>query len=86
MNLSKSVAVFVLIYGLQWAIMGAMISFVSDYSFKEALTLMPVGTFMIIMGWIIPVIVAIDFAETATKKEKRAEIDREWARTLESWK
>jgi len=86
MNLSKSVAVFVLIYGLQWAIMGAMISFVSDYSFKESLTLMPVGTFMIIMGWIVPLIVAIDFAETAEKKEKRAEIDREWERTLKSWR
>jgi len=86
MNTSKSVAIFALMYGIQWSLIGGIVSFVSDFTFSEALVQTPVGVYMIIMGWIVPVIVAIDFAETMAKKEKRAEVDREWARTMQSWK
>jgi len=41
---------------------------------------------MILLGWVVPVIVALDYKEWADKKAYQARVDREWARTLESWK
>lgn len=86
MTTSKAVAIFAAIYFIQWMLMGAMIHFVSDLTFAESLSQMAVGVFMIIFGWVVPVIVAIDYAEYAEKNRKSKEADREWARTMKSWK
>ena len=86
MNTSKSVLVFVSLYILQWATLTGIVTFASGIEFKEAMVMTPVGAFMIFMGWIIPCIVALDYKEWADKKSRQAQVDREWARTLESWK
>tara|TARA_B110000211_G_C13777510_1_gene420359 strand:+ start:192 stop:452 length:261 start_codon:yes stop_codon:yes gene_type:complete len=86
MNTSKSVLVFVSLYILQWATLTGIVTFASGIEFKEAMVMTPVGAFMILMGWIIPCIVALDYKEWADKKSRQAQVDREWARTLESWK
>lgn len=86
MNTSKSVLVFVSLYVLQWATLTGIITFSSGIAFKQAMVLTPVGAYMILLGWIIPCIVALDYKEWADKKARQAQVDREWARTLESWK
>jgi hypothetical protein len=47
---------------------------------------MPVGAFMILFGWIIPVIVSLDYKEWAERKAYQARVDREWERSNEEWK
>jgi len=86
MNTSKSVLVFVSLYILQWAMLTGIVTFASGIAFKEAMVMTPVGAFMILFGWVIPCIVALDYKEWADKKSRQAQVDREWARTLESWK
>lgn len=86
MNTSKSVLVFVSLYILQWATLTGIVTFSSGIAFKEAMVITQVGAFMILMGWIIPVIVALDYKEWADDKSRQAKVDREWARTLKSWK
>ena len=85
MNTSKSVLIFVSLYVLQWATLTGIVTFSSGIAFKQAMVLTPVGTFMILLGWIIPVIVALDYKEWADMKAHQARVDREWARTQESW-
>ena len=86
MNTSKSVLIFVSLYVLQWATLTGIVTFSSGIEFKAAMVMTPVGTFMILLGWIIPVIVALDYKEWADKKSRQAQVDREWERTLKSWK
>lgn len=86
MNTSKSVLVFVSLYILQWAMLTGIVTFASGIAFKQAMVLNPVGVYMILLGWIVPLIVALDYKEWADKKAYQARVDREWARTLESWK
>jgi len=86
MNTSKSVLVFVSLYILQWAMLTGIVTFASGIAFKQAMVLNPVGVYMILLGWVVPVIVALDYKEWADKKACQARVDREWARTLESWK
>ena len=86
MNTSKSVLVFVSLYILQWATLTGIVTFASGIEFKEAMVMTPVGAFMILMGWIIPCIVALDYKEWADKKAYQARVDREWERNNEEWK
>jgi hypothetical protein len=81
MNTSKAVLVFVSIYFIQWIILSGIVTFASDMLFKEAIITTPVGVFMILLGWIVPCIVALDYQEWANKKS----IDREWQRRVDKW-
>ena len=86
MRTSKAVGVFVLLYIVQWALLTGIITFASGIIFKEAMIMNPVGVYMILFGWIIPCIVALDYKDWADKKSLQAQVDREWERTLQSWK
>jgi antibiotic biosynthesis monooxygenase (ABM) superfamily enzyme len=86
MNTSKSVLVFVSLYILQWATLTGIVTFASGIEFKAAMVMTPVGAFMILMGWIIPCIVALDYKEWADNKAYQARVDREWKRNNEEWK
>ena len=81
MNTSKSVLVFVSIYFIQWIILSGIVTFASGMLFKEAIVTTPVGVFMILFGWIIPCIVALDYQEWSNKKS----IDSEWQRRVTKW-
>lgn len=81
MNTSKAVLVFISIYFIQWIILSGIVTFASGMLFKEAIVTTPVGAFMILFGWIIPCIVALDYQEWADKKS----IDSEWQRRLDKW-
>jgi uncharacterized membrane protein YgdD (TMEM256/DUF423 family) len=81
MNTSKSVLVFISIYFIQWIILSGIVTFASDMLFKEAIVTTPVGAFMILFGWIIPCIVALDYQEWSNKKS----IDNEWQRRVDKW-
>ena len=81
MNTSKSVLVFVSIYFIQWIILSGIVTFASGMLFKEAIITTPVGAFMILFGWIIPCIVALDYQEWSNKKS----IDSEWQRRVTKW-
>lgn len=85
MNTSKSVLVFILIYFMQWIILSGIVTFASGMLFKEAIVTTPVGAFMILFGWIIPCIVALDYQEWANKQSHQKRIDREWQRTEDRW-
>jgi len=85
MNTSKAVLVFVSIYFIQWAILSGIVTFASGMLFSEAMITTPVGTFMVLFGWIIPCIVALDYQEWANKKTKQSQIDKEWERTNNNW-
>jgi len=81
MNTSKAVLVFVSIYFIQWVILSGIVTFASGMLFKEAIVTTPVGVFMILFGWIIPCIVALDYQEWSNKKS----IDSEWQRRVTKW-
>ena len=81
MNTSKAVLVFVSIYFIQWIILSGIVTFASGMLFKEAIVTTPVGAFMILFGWIIPCIVALDYQEWSNKKS----IDSEWQRRVTKW-
>jgi len=81
MNTSKAVLVFILIYFIQWIILSGIVTFASGMLFKEAIVTTPVGAFMILFGWIIPCIVALDYQEWSNKKS----IDSEWQRRVTKW-
>jgi hypothetical protein len=81
MNTSKSVLVFISIYFIQWIILSGIVTFASGMLFKEAIVTTPVGAFMILFGWIIPCIVALDYQEWSNKKS----IDSEWQRRVTKW-
>jgi len=85
MNTSKAVLVFVSIYFIQWAILSGIVTFASGMLFSEAMITTSVGTFMVLFGWIIPCIVALDYQEWANKKTKQSQIDKEWERTNNNW-
>lgn len=85
MNTSKSVLVFISIYFMQWIILSGIVTFASGMLFKEAIVTTPVGAFMILFGWIIPCIVALDYQEWSNKKSHQKSIDREWQRTEDRW-
>ena len=85
MNTSKSVLVFVSIYFIQWIILSGIVTFASGMLFKEAIVTTPVGVFMILFGWIIPCIVALDYQEWSNKRSHQKSIDREWQRTEDRW-
>ena len=85
MNTSKAVLVFVSIYFIQWIILSGIVTFASGMLFKEAIVTTPVGVYMILLGWILPCIIALDYQEWANKRSRRKEIDREWQRTEEKW-
>jgi len=85
MNTSKSVLVFISIYFMQWIILSGIVTFASGMLFKEAIVTTPVGAFMILFGWIIPCIVALDYQEWANKQSHQKNIDREWQRTEDRW-
>ena len=85
MNTSKAVLVFVSIYFIQWIILSGIVTFASDMLFKEAIITTPVGVFMILLGWIVPCIVALDYQEWADKRSKQSQIDKEWKRTYDQW-
>tara|TARA_R100000541_G_scaffold16363_4_gene26046 strand:- start:4062 stop:4328 length:267 start_codon:yes stop_codon:yes gene_type:complete len=85
MNTSKAVLVFVSIYFIQWVTLSGIVTFASGMLFKEAIVTTPVGAFMILFGWIIPCIVALDYQEWANKKTKQIQIDKEWERTNNQW-
>jgi len=85
MNTSKAVLIFVSIYLTQWGILSGIVTFASEMLFKEAIIATPVGAFMILFGWIIPCIVALDYQEWANKKTVQRQIDREWERTNNQW-
>ena len=81
MNTSKAVLVFISIYFIQWIILSGIVTFASGMLFKEAIVTTPVGVFMILFGWIIPCIVALDYQEWSNKKS----IDSEWQRRVTKW-
>jgi hypothetical protein len=81
MNTSKAVLVFISIYFIQWIILSGIVTFASGMLFKEAIVTTPVGVFMILFGWIIPCIVALDYQEWSNKKS----IDNEWQRRVTKW-
>ena len=85
MNTSKAVLVFVSIYFIQWIILSGIVTFASGMLFKEAIVTTQVGVYMILLGWILPCIIALDYQEWANKRSRRKEIDREWQRTEEKW-
>jgi len=85
MRTSKSVLVFVTLYILQWALLTGIVTFASGIAFKQAMVMTPVGAFMILMGWIIPCIVALDYKEWADMKVYQAQADREWERNNKEW-
>lgn len=85
MNTSKAVLVFISIYFIQWIILSGIVTFTSGMLFKEAIVTTPVGVFMILFGWIIPCIVALDYQEWANKQSHQKSIDREWQRTEDRW-
>ena len=85
MNTSKSVLVFISIYFMQWIILSGIVTFASGMLFKEAIVTTPVGAFMILFGWIVPCIVALDYQEWSNKKSHQKSIDREWQRTEDRW-
>lgn len=85
MNTSKSVLVFISIYFMQWIILSGIVTFASGMLFKEAIVTTPVGVFMILFGWIVPCIVALDYQEWSNKKSHQKSIDREWQRTEDRW-
>ena len=62
-----------------------IVTFASGIAFKQAMVLNPVGAFMILFGWIIPCIVALDYQEWANKQSHQKRIDREWQRTEDRW-
>jgi len=81
MNTSKAVLVFISIYFIQWIILSGIVTFASGMLFKEAIVTTPVGVFMILFGWIIPCIVALDYQEWSNKKS----IVNEWQRRVTKW-
>ena len=85
MNTSKAVLVFVSIYFIQWIILSGIVTFASDMLFKEAIITTKVGVYMILLGWIVPCIVALDYQEWADKRSKQSQIDKEWKRTYDQW-
>ena len=85
MKTSKSVLIFVSLYVLQWATLTGIVTFASGIEFKAAMVMTPVGAFMILFGWIIPCIVALDYKEWAEKKDYQARVDREWERNNKEW-
>lgn len=85
MNTSKSVLVFISIYFMQWIILSGIVTFTSGMLFKEAIVTTPVGVFMILFGWIIPCIVALDYQEWANKRSYQKRIDKEWQRAEDKW-
>jgi len=85
MNTSKAVLVFISIYFIQWIILSGIVTFASCMLFKEAIVTTPVGVFMILFGWIIPCIVALDYQELADKRSYQKRIDREWQRSEDKW-
>ena len=85
MNTSKAVLVFISIYFMQWIILSGIVTFTSGMLFKEAIVTTPVGVFMILLGWIVPCIVALDYQEWSNKKSHQKNIDREWQRTEAKW-
>lgn len=85
MNTSKAVLVFVSIYFIQWITLSGIVTFASGMLFREAIVTTQVGVYMILLGWILPCIIALDYQEWANKRSRRKEIDREWQRTEEKW-
>ena len=85
MTTSKSVLIFVTLYILQWALLTGIITFSSGIPFNEVVITTPVGAFMILFGWIIPVIVSLDYKEWADRKAYQARVDREWERNNKEW-
>ena len=85
MNTSKSVLVFISIYFMQWIILSGIVTFTSGMLFKEAIVTTPVGVFMILLGWIIPCIVALDYQEWSERRHHQNRIDKEWQRRMDKW-
>ena len=85
MNTSKSVLVFISIYFMQWIILSGIVTFASGMLFKEAIVTTPVGAFMILFGWIIPCIVALDYQEWSERRHYQNRIDKEWQRRMDKW-
>ena len=77
MNTSKAVLVFVSIYFIQWVILSGIVTFASGMLFKEAIVTTPVGVFMILFGWIIPCIVALDYQKWSSNRSYQKRTERE---------
>ena len=85
MSTSKAVLVFISIYFMQWIILSGIVTFTSGMLFKEAIVTTPVGVFMILLGWIIPCIVALDYQEWSERRYYQNRIDKEWQRRMDKW-